>query len=58
MARLPPDSLSQKIALIAVAFGFAALVLTCVGIATPRWYSNYAMLSDGTNVKTGSANFF
>jgi len=58
MARLPPDSLSQKIAFIAVAFGIAALVLTCVGIGTPRWYSDYVTLSDGSFAKTSSANFF
>jgi hypothetical protein len=58
MARLPPDSLSQTIAFITVAFGVAALVLTCVGIATPRWYSAYYTSNNKTYVKTGSANFF
>lgn len=58
MVRLTPDSLSQTIAYIAVAFGVAALVLTCVGISTPRWQSDYYTPGDGTYVKTGSANFF
>lgn len=58
MAHLTPDSHSQKIAFIAVAFGVAALVLTCVGIGTPRWYSDYFVLNDNTYVKTNSANFF
>jgi hypothetical protein len=58
MAHFTPDSFSQKIAFIAVGFGVAALVLTCVGLATPRWYSDYFSLGDGTYVKTNSANFF
>jgi uncharacterized membrane protein len=58
MTRRTPDSLSKKIAYIAVAFGIAALVLACVGIGTPRWQSDYYTPGDETYVKTGSANFF
>ena len=58
MAHLTPDTLSQKIAFLAVAFGVVALVLVCVGIGTPRWHSDYATRTDGTVVKTNSANFF
>ena len=58
MVIFKPDSLSQKICYIAVAFGIIALVLTCVGISTPRWQSDYYTSGDGNYVKTGSANFF
>ncbi|CAF4267406.1 unnamed protein product [Rotaria sp. Silwood2] len=58
MARLPPDSFSQTIAFIAVAFGVIALILACVGIGTPRWYSLYVLTGTGTYAKTNSAIFF
>ena len=55
---LTPDRRSQIIAFIAVGFGIAALVLVCVGIGTPRWYSEYYSYGNGTYVKTNSVNFF
>ena len=58
MPLLRPDSSSQKICYVAVAFGIAALVLTCVGIATPSWYAAYASTGDGNYAKIGTANFF
>ncbi|CAF1075977.1 unnamed protein product [Rotaria sordida] len=58
MARLPPDSFSQMIASIAVVFGVIALILACVGIGTPRWYSAFVSTGTGTYAKTNSANFF
>ncbi|CAF4054123.1 unnamed protein product [Rotaria sp. Silwood2] len=58
MARLPPDSFSQTIAFIAVAFDVIALILACFGIGTPRWYSLYVLTGTGTYAKTNSAIFF
>lgn len=52
------DNISQRISYIAVVFGLIGLVLTCVGIGTPSWQSDYVTSSDGTYTKTGSANFF
>ena len=57
MVRLTPDGLSQKIAYAAVLFGFIALVLACVGIATPKWQTSYT-LSNLTYTEAGHANFF
>ena len=58
MPLLRPDSSSQKVCYIAVAFGIAALVLTCVGIATPSWHAEYYSTGDGNYVKMSTANFF
>lgn len=58
MARSSPDTLSRTLFLVSVGFGIAALVLSCVGLATPRWYSAYANTGGGNYVKTSSANFF
>ncbi|UJR32145.1 hypothetical protein I4U23_019612 [Adineta vaga] len=53
-----PDSMSQKIAFIAVAFGTIALILVCVGVATPNWYLGYTPTSSTDYYKSTSANFF
>lgn len=58
MVRLTPDSLSQKIAYVAVFFGISALVLACVGIATPKWYTSYTSFPNLTYTEAGHANFF
>ncbi|CAF1124259.1 unnamed protein product [Adineta steineri] len=59
MVRLTPDSLSQKIAFTAVAFGTIALVLACVGMGTPNWYIQYGPKLSGTGYyKISSVNFF
>lgn len=58
MVVFKPDSVSQKLCYIATVFGVIGLVLTCVGIGTPRWQSDYATQTDGSYVKTGSINFF
>jgi hypothetical protein len=55
---LKPDSLSQKIAFITVAFGVVALVLTCVGIGTPKWYTVYSLVGTGVYYQSSTANFF
>ena len=52
------DTVTQRFASIAVFFGFSALVLTCVGVSTPRWQSDFYALANGGYIKTGSANFF
>jgi hypothetical protein len=53
-----PDSLSRNIAYIAVFFGIAALVLTCVGVGTPAWYAGYISTGGGNYTKYDNANFF
>lgn len=58
MPLLKPDSLSRKICFIAVAFGIAALVLVCVGIATPNWDAQYISTGGGNYVKVATTNFF
>jgi hypothetical protein len=64
MTGITKDNYGRTIAFIAVGFGIAALVLTCVGLGTPRWYSAYVAIVDQNSIKTGqyiktdSANFF
>lgn len=58
MALAKVDSLSQKIAFIAVAFGTVALILVCVGIGTPKWDSTYSDTGNGTYALASTANFF
>ena len=58
MVHMAPDNKSRIIAFIAVGFGSIALLLACVGIGTPRWYSTYELNNNATYVKTNSANFF
>lgn len=52
------DSLSQKIAFIAVVFGVIALILVCVGIGTPKWELTYTDTGLGTYALATTANFF
>ncbi|UJR32143.1 hypothetical protein I4U23_019610 [Adineta vaga] len=57
--RSKPDSQSQIISFISVILGVIALVLTCVGVATPSWYVRYTLDSNyGVFYKSSSANFF
>ena len=57
MVRLTPDSLSQKIAFAAVAFGAIALILACVGLGTPKWNVGYNT-ANGNVYEQYNANFF
>jgi hypothetical protein len=57
MVRFTPDRLSQIIAFVAVAFGVVALVLSCIGIATPNWYEGYTATANGYYT-TSTANFW
>ncbi|CAF3115747.1 unnamed protein product [Rotaria sp. Silwood2] len=52
------DSLSQKIAFVAVIFGVIALVLACVGIAKPNWDSSYTNTDIASYTLSSTANFF
>ena len=58
MPLLRPDSLSQKICFIAVAFGVIALILTCVGVGTPNWDAQYFSTTGGGYAKLVTTNFF
>lgn len=58
MARFTPDKVSQTIAFIAVAFGAIALVLVCVGIATPNWQTTYVSSSNTSFYVGARTNFF
>ena len=53
MARVALDKWSQILAFVAVAVGFIASLLACIGIGTPKWY-----ISGTATYVTTSANFF
>ncbi|CAF1415530.1 unnamed protein product [Adineta ricciae] len=53
MARTAADNISKIMGIVAVVFGFVALVLTCVGVGTIQWY-----ISGNANYITSATNFF
>ena len=53
--------ISRTLAFVAMAFGFVALILACVGVGTPHWETYYGtsyIQTDQQATKKGSANFF
>jgi hypothetical protein len=52
------DRLTQIVAFVAAGIGIVALILLCVGIATPNWESSYAITTSPSYAVSGTANFF